>query len=125
MLRVTRWCILCLLMEEGKMIEREQQTGRGETPNQRTRQAAENRILSLVSAVQRQEGEPVDPYRISYALMDYQDQASARIGQTKGTKTLLAAIPLQTEEERAFLNTIRRVRDAFDIIAFPHFPPNY
>jgi len=102
-----------------------QQPGSGEWDSLRTRQSAENRILGVVSAVQRQESEPVDPYRISYALMDYQYQVNERIGEAKGIKSLVKSIPHQTEDERAFIDTIRRVRDAFDIIAFPHFPPNY
>jgi hypothetical protein len=108
-----------------------QQPGNGERDNQRPRQSAENRILGVVSTVQRQEGEPVDPYLISDKLMTYRDNVNARMkGSTftqkpgesyqkvKHTREL-------SEEDHALLQTIMRVQDAFDIDAFSSYPKGY
>ena len=116
----------CLRMKEG-----EQQPGRGERDKERPRQSAENRILGVVSTVQRQEGEPIEPYRISSALMNYQDQAYAtRRGSTLTPKPGASYQTVQhtrelTEEDHAFVQTISRVRDAFDIDAFSSYPEGY
>jgi len=107
-----------------------QQPGSGERDNQRPRQSAENRILSVVSTVQRQEGEPIDPYLISDKLMSYQDDVHARLRgmtltQRPGKIATYKQTRTPTEEDQAFFETIKRVRAAYDIVAFSRFPPNY
>src|SRR5258708_8799630 len=65
------------------------------------------------------------------ALMDYQDQAYAtRRGSTLTPKPGASYQTVQhtrelTAKDHAFLQTISRVRDAFDIDAFSSYPEGY
>jgi hypothetical protein len=102
-----------------------QQPGSGERDKERPRQSAENRILSLVSTVQRQEGEPVDPYRISDALMSYHERVSAKARGLTSVEGWLTETKEPTGDEETMIKTIRQVRNAFDIIAYHRFPESY
>src|SRR6266487_4609439 len=53
--------------------------GNGEPGRQITPAARETRFDRILNGIPRTEGKPLDPYRVSDALMSYQDQASARI----------------------------------------------
>lgn len=94
-------------------------------PGNKGRPSIESRVLRVLNGIQRHEGLPVDATKMSNALMMYQDQVMGRIAETKGTKTILDALPLQTQEETAFIESIRHVRDAFDIVAYPFFDSTY
>lgn len=94
-------------------------------PGRRGRVSVESRLLSVFNGIERHEGLPVNARKVSEAFYRYQDQVVARIAEIKGTKTILDSLPLQTQEERAFIDTIRRVRDAFDIVAYPFFDSTY
>jgi hypothetical protein len=101
-----------------------------ETHNQGNKVSAETRAQSLLKPLQQREGEPIDPYLISDKLMSYQDEVYARMKgltflQKPGDIPKMRETRAPTQEEQAFIKTIMRVRDAFDIVAFTHFPPNY
>src|SRR6266567_599987 len=90
--------------------------GNGGPGRQITPAARETRFDRILNGIPRTEGKPLDPYRVSDALMSYQDQVSARIrGLTPkiivpGELARLVDTRAPAQEEQAFLGTIQHVR---------------
>jgi len=91
----------------------------------------ETRFHRILNGLPWSEGKPLDPFNVSDALMTYQDQVSARARKLTpqillpGEPARLVETRTPTQEDQAFLATIQHVRQAFDILAFSYFPPNY
>lgn len=98
--------------------------GGGEAGNQST-PVEESRVLSIISGLQQEEGQTLDPYRVSDALLSYRDRKSAH---ARGL-TLMDGWLTETREpavdEEAMLEILSRVHHAFDIIAYSRFPESY
>lgn len=99
-------------------------------PGRRGRVSVESRLLSVFNGIERHEGLPVNARKVSEAFYRYQDQVWAKargltITEIPGKTPRINEIRTPISEDKALLEVIRHVRDAFDIVAYPFFDSTY